>query len=69
MRPNSSYGRFQNLIFLFKISMCKRKNFFEIYNLDTPSKRFVCPTLRSQMCVYIHIYSSQYEHAACAKEI
>jgi len=25
-------------------------------SLDTPSKRFVSPTLRSQMCMYIYTY-------------
>jgi hypothetical protein len=49
---NNSYGRLRNLIFLFKIPMRKQKNFFEIYNLDTPSKRFVRSTLRS---IYIYI--------------
>jgi len=53
---NNSYGRLQNLIFLFKIPMRKQKNFFEIYNLNTPSKRFVRSALRSQMYVYVYTY-------------
>jgi len=48
----NNYGRFQNLILLFKISMGTQKNFFKIYKQfgHVPLKRFASPALQVINC-------------------